>query len=189
MIEDHELDAALGAIAADDARASEAHAPAAWDGIAARRRRVAARRQWRRIGIAAAATLVLGFGLGRWSRDSDGSAGAPIGSVAAWSPMMVDLQARSRTLLRDVSTVDAEPAPDWRPLASELLWATRRLLDDPARQHAGDRELLDDLETVLTQVLELSESNDRFELRLVRRAITSTRLLDRLATPAGAVPS
>ena len=47
MIEDHELDAALGAIAADDARASEAHAPAAWDGIAARRRRVAARRQWR----------------------------------------------------------------------------------------------------------------------------------------------
>lgn len=189
MIEDHELDAALGAVAAHDARASETHAPAAWRGLAARRRRMATRRQWIRIGSAAAATLVIGFGLGRWSREPGGAAATPLASAAAWSPMMVDLQARSRTLLHDVSAVDAEPAPTWQPLASELLWATRRLLDDPGVQAAGERQLLDDLEAVLTQVLEVSGSDDRFELRLVRRAITTTRLLDRLATPAAAVPS
>lgn len=192
MIEEHDLDAALGAVAAADARASEAQAPAAWRGLAARRHRMSMRRQWIRIGTAAAATLVIGFGLGRWSQGPSGGvdlAEPAVAGAAAWSPMMVDLQARSRTLLHDVSAADAEPAPTWQPLASELLWATRRLLDDPGVQAAGERQLLDDLEAVLTQVLDLSSDDDPFELRLVRRSITSTRLLDRLATPAAAVPS
>ncbi len=98
--------------------------------------------------------------------------------------MMVDLQTRSRGLLREVSTTDAAPEQQWQPLASELLWATRRLLDDPTLRSVSERQLLSDLEAVLTQVLEVGGTDDDFELRLVRRSITSAKLLDRLATPA-----
>lgn len=188
MMAEHELDTALEALAASDARESRERAPAVWPALDAARHRRARRRQWQRVGLAVAATLVVGFGLGRWSR---GPAVAPdIPAVAAgpaaeaWSPMLADLQARSRGLLREVSDGEAAPAGEWRSLASELLWATRRLLDDPATSTVAGRQLLVDLETVLTQILDVREEGNAFELLLVREAITTARLLERLVTPA-----
>lgn len=189
MIDDHELDAAFGALAEHEDRESRHRTSAVWNGMVRARQQQARRRRWTRLGIAIAATLVIGFGLGRWSGTPQAPVDAP--RVAAgvappeWSPMRADLRARSRGLLREVGAVDSPPTQEWQALAGELLWATRRLLDDPATREVADRQVLTDLEAVLAQIIDIDSADAEFELRLVRESIVSTRLLGRLAPTQG----
>lgn len=63
--------------------------------------------------------------------------------------------------------------------AGELLTTTRLMLDAPTT-NAKTRELLLDLELVLTQVVRLQSESGRQELRLIREALEQRELLPRL---------
>ena len=153
-------------------------------------------------GWLAAATLVIGIGLGRASsmvkhdaspakhqevasvgsvapvRESDTAFDSPynvetsqyLGQTAA---LLIALPAEARSGLADDKFVGR---------AAELLARTRLLLDSPAANDTHMRELLEDLELVLAQVVRLQGGHDRTELDLINRALEQRDVIPRLRT-------
>lgn len=66
--------------------------------------------------------------------------------------------------------------------AHDLLSTTRLLLDSPAANDARIRDLLEDLELVLAQVVRLPAGQGRSELDLIRQALDQRDVLPRLRT-------
>jgi hypothetical protein len=66
--------------------------------------------------------------------------------------------------------------------AGELLTTTRLLIDSPASDDPQMRNLLEDLELVLAQVVRLQNTNSRTELDLINRALEQRDVLPRLRT-------
>lgn len=66
--------------------------------------------------------------------------------------------------------------------AGELLTTTRLLIDSPAANDPQMRNLLEDLELVLAQVVRLQQTNGRTELDLINRALEQRDVLPRLRT-------
>jgi hypothetical protein len=138
------------------------------------------------VGLAAAATLVVGFGLGRLTREP-----TPIAPVAEAAARHTSLPARVAaaehmsnaeallTLFRAASqTGDRAATADW---ARELLATTRMLLDSRV---AGDPEmavLLADLELVLVQIASADGAEDD---DLIEDGIRRQQLLAKLRTAA-----
>jgi hypothetical protein len=153
------------------------------------------RSQWLRI----AAALVIGVGLGRISllgvrgRNTTDvqrpTLAAPPQTIAS-TPQSYD-PSTSRYLGQAAALLIALPAeantgkPDRRFLtrANELLVTTRLLLDSPSASEQGLRNLLEDLELVLVQVVRLEHERDRAqrtELELIQQALDQRDVLPRL---------
>lgn len=177
-----------------------------WARIAAERRRrtapVIALRPWARWALAAAAMLVLGIGIGRWTATPDRD-GAP--AIATSEPDAANGESRelayhiaatqylSRTeaLLtgfRAELQRGAVPAR-FAGQARDLLRSTQLLLDSPAADDLRLRDLLEDLELVLAQIAQLGAGGGR-ETDLITQGMEQTNVLPKLrsAIPAGPLP-
>ncbi|HEY4217963.1 MAG TPA: hypothetical protein VGM67_12550 [Gemmatimonadaceae bacterium] len=66
--------------------------------------------------------------------------------------------------------------------AGDLLTTTRLLLDSPASDDPNMRNLLEDLELVLAQVVRLPNTHNRTELELINRALEQRDVIPRLRT-------
>jgi hypothetical protein len=198
------LDAMWSVIAAEDwTRATEADADASAPRDAGRDRL----RRWvmdRR--FQAAAVLLIGVALGRlpiWhragapsaavaaTRNAAGTAGTPAGDTALVGPYQV---ATSRYLGQTAALLIALPADahhmnavdnkQFIARAGDLLTTTRLLLDSPAADNQSMRNLLEDLELVLAQVVRLHDAPSRTELDLIHQALDQREVLPRLTNAA-----
>jgi hypothetical protein len=138
-----------------------------------------------------AAVLLLGvaigrFGLPRKQQASQNIALRPAGdSVAVPEPYQTTTSlylGRTAALLVSLpSEVDAGRADDrFLGRAHDLLLTTRLLLDSPAASDPRFRNLLEDLELVLAQVVRLQSDQGRADLDLIRQALDQRDVLPRL---------
>lgn len=164
------------------------------------------------VGVAAAAVLALGIGIGRWSVAPDGelASGSPDGGTApvvAAGDEGLDGQAgavRMATLehlgkaepLLSAIRVDAANGRVDRDVGEwgrRLLSETRMLLDADQGRDPGLQRLLEDLELILAQVTILSrqggvdDERGREELRLIAQGMDDQDVMTRIQTalPAG----
>ncbi|MEX0836791.1 MAG: hypothetical protein WD101_00560 [Gemmatimonadota bacterium] len=168
----------------------------------ARPRRLRSAAPW---AVAAAALLVLGIGIGRWSAAGPllptGTANAPAGGTIAEAPAPdgsgLELAARmhfgrTESLLATVRSdaragrVDGSVGP-W---ARTLLAQTRLLMDARGETRDDVQQLLSDLELVLVQVLGATEASGmdeeraREELDLMIRSLERGEILPRIRSAA-----
>jgi hypothetical protein len=155
---------------------------------------------------AAAAVLIVGVALGRWSTGGGtgpaevATAVAPAAGTAArpnprelspaYQLAVAEHLSRTETLLtafradvRAGRATDAQLA-SW---AKELLTTTRMLSDSPAAADPKVKRLLDDLELVLAQMAQLSKSPSQLDMDLIDHAMSERSMMPRLRTaiPAG----
>jgi hypothetical protein len=159
--------------------------------------------RWYWLGIAAA--LVIGIGIGRVSLPTS-RAPAPMVATTAPNGPRVDSIARapaaepldpmtSKYLGQAAALLIALPSeagghPPDRPFikrANELLLTTRLLLDSQASRDPSLRNLLEDLELVLVQVVQLEKDRSparQTELDLIQQALEQRDVIPRLRTAA-----
>ncbi|HEV8215046.1 MAG TPA: hypothetical protein VGP95_04400 [Gemmatimonadaceae bacterium] len=152
-------------------------------------------------GIGIAATLLLGIGIGRATVTFRGAAttGTPTAataSIAARTDSLPEpapystetsqyLGQTAALLIALPSEVKAGRANEqFLSRAGELLTRTRLLLDSPAANDPTMRNLLEDLELVLAQVVHLENNQSRTELDLINRALEQRDVIPRLRTAA-----
>lgn len=150
-------------------------------------------RVWARWGLAAAAILAVGIGLGRWSSRpyvqaptvSRGSSG---GRASAYQLATGQHLNRVETLLTSFRVEARTGSTDQLLAASarDLLATHRLLLDSPAASRDPRlKRLLDDLELVLAQIAQLSQEQDMDASGLILQALDDSGVLLRLrASPA-----
>ena len=165
-------------------------------------RRASRYAQWLRI----AAALVIGVGIGRVSlvRERHATAAAPVTTptaVAVRPSATTELPspqldpATSRYLGQAAALLIALPAeanvgrPDqpFMKRANELLLTTRLLLDSQSGNDPSMRNLLEDLELVLVQVVRLQKEREpsrRTELELIQQALDQRDVIPRLRSAA-----
>lgn len=181
-----------------------------WERIEAARRerrnvvplpdRAPRRRPWLPVGFAAAAVLLLGIAIGRWTIDTPLEvAGTPPTPPLTAPDAPTDPAPRDETtalvrhaalnlfdrvdvLLTDLkvsscSDRDMAPVPDW---AGGMLAQTRLLLDSPLAEDAEMKTLLLDLELVLARIAGLSREDCARDVDRIRRDIADNGTLDRL---------
>ena len=159
-------------------------------------------RPWHRPAVwaaAAAAVLVLGVGIGRMTAPGAVSVGAAPG-VRADSDVLrtaaVEHLGDTEALL---TLVKAEARggrldPVVQPWARTLLVQTRLLLDTPDGVDRSMRELLEDLELALVQIVGVTEADQMngaragMELDLAMRGLDNRELLPRIQAALPAVP-
>lgn len=165
-------------------------------------RRVSRYAQWLRV----AAALVIGVGIGRLSlargrqatTPAPTSTQAPVAERAATAsepqPLTLD-PATSRYLGQAAALLIALPAeanvgrPDqsFMNRANELLLTTRLLIDSQSGNDPAMRNLLEDLELVLVQVVRLQKEREpsrRTELELIQQALDQRDVIPRLRSAA-----
>ena len=175
-----------------------------WARIEAERARRAARpvlalRPWLRWGLAAAALLVLGIGIGRWTAHHQTDAGG--GTVAAadtagngvvYQVAATQYLSRTETFLTGFRADLRAGRVDTRfnGQARDLLTTTRQLLDSPAADDPRMRALLEELELVLAQISQLEAGRDKRNADLITQDMDQHSVLPKLrsAIPAGPVP-
>jgi len=154
-------------------------------------------RQWP-MAIAASLLIGAGIGLGYWMR-GPGEAQAP---VTVTGPQTPDSVIRNTTY--DVASVahltavesmltsfrgdqQTETQAALQRLARDLLATTRLLMDSPAAEDASRRQLLEDLEYVLAQIVLLDPKAPAEDRAMVNRAIAREQVLTRIRSsiPAG----
>ena len=147
-----------------------------------------------------AATLAIGFGLGRaTSQTAEPTARvAETTSIADEPASDVTGPYRavtSRYLGQAVALLVALPSStdyshDQKLIerASDLLSTTRLLLDSPAAEDPELKVLLDDLELVLAQVVRLSSKRPEQELEMITDALTERDVLPRLQSAVTSFP-
>ena len=150
---------------------------------------------------AIAATLVIGIVIGRATsmpgrhaeRVPSIAAVAPAGPVRADSTIPTPYETEtSQYLGQTAALLIALPASmkgdrsddQLIARAGELLTRTRLLIDSPAARDPEMRNLLEDLELVLAQVVRLQEDHSRTELDLINRALEQRDVIPRLRTAA-----
>ena len=166
-----------------------------------RNRHVIELRPWMRWALAAAAVLVIGIGIGRWTAHQAVVVNAPV--VATTDAIRPDLAyqvaaqqylARTEVLLTDFRAQSAHGQldPQFVAAARDLLTTTRLMLDSPAADDARLQPLLEDLELVLAQITQLPTATGRKnEMDLINQGMNQRSVLTRLrtATPAGPAPA
>jgi hypothetical protein len=200
-------------------RARDYHSPlptprdAMWQRIAAARQRkhVIEIRPWMRWVVAAAAVLVIGIGIGRWSTNQAGTSAAPSTPVASINGATVD---SSRDLIYAVAATQylsrteafltsyradvgvgaggdhAVNNARFARQARDLLSTTQLMLDSPAANDPRLRSLLEDLELVLMQISQIGAAHNGHDRDLITQGMNQTNVLPKLrsAIPAGPVP-
>lgn len=166
-------------------------------------RRVIELRPWLRWTLAAAAVLVLGIGIGRWTAGPDRTSSvesqvASTGPAEAAGASVVYQVAATEYLSRTEGFLTGFRA-DLRSgrtnarfvgQARDLLTTTRLLLDSPAADNQRLRVLLEDLELVLVQISQLGAGRDARDTDLITQGMDQRSVLPKLRTaiPAGPVP-
>jgi len=176
-----------------------------WTRIEAERARRATRRvielrPWLRWGLAAAAVLALGIGIGRWTaqQQTGGNGGAVASADSAASSNLVYQIAATQYLSRTETFLTGFRA-DLRAgrtearfpgQARDLLTTTRLLLDSPAADDPRMHALLEDLELVLVQISQFGAGRDKRNTDLITQDMDQRSVLPKLrsAIPAGPVP-
>jgi hypothetical protein len=168
-----------------------------------RNKRVIELRPWLRWALAAAAVLVLGVGIGRWSANQGSVPGAPtasrnrvaneIDSLANVAYQVAATQYLSRTEALLTSFRADNRSVNTARLARqarELLTTTQLMLDSPAADNPRLRSLLEDLELVLMQISLLNPVQDGHDRDLITQGMNQSNVLPKLrsAIPAGPVP-
>ncbi len=187
-----------------DAARTTYHAPRTpprdemWKRIETARRgkRVIVLRPWLRWAVAAAAVLVLGIGIGRWSTNqkSGPRVANEIDSLASVAYQVAATQYLSRTEAFLTSfRADANRSANTARLARQardLLTTTQLMLDSPAGDNPRLRSLLEDLELVLMQISLLNPLQDGHDRDLITQGMNQSNVLPKLrsAIPAGPVP-
>jgi hypothetical protein len=198
-----------------DAARTSYHAPRTapreeiWARIhAARRtRRVIELRPWMRWVMAAAAVLILGIGIGRWSAHQPGAANGPTTVAAtdtattaesdlvyqvATTQYLSHTEAFLTSFRADIGSHGTANSLRFARQARDLLSTTRLMLDSPAAKDQRVRSLLEDLELVLVQISQLDPSHDRggHDTDLITQGMNQSNVLPKLrsAIPAGPVP-
>lgn len=153
-------------------------------------RRRAARDRLRRwtpwaVGLAAAATLAVGFGLGRLTRTPTPVATPVAASEGPSTPVrlaaaehMSDAEALLTLFRTAEESSDRTATADW---ARDLLSTTRLLLDSRVAQDPEMASLLGDLELVLVQIANAAGDEDR---ELIEEGIQQQELLAKLRIAA-----
>ena len=192
-----------------DAARTTYHAPRTppreemWARIAAERQRkhVIELRPWMRWVVAAAAVLVIGIGIGRWTaRQPSAAKVTPVAATETDStqPDVVYQVAATQYLsraeafltgFRADARADAHSAR-FASQARDLLTTTQLMLDSPAAKDPRMRSLLEDLELVLVQISQLGTAQDRHDADLITQGMNQSNVLPKLrsAIPAGPVP-
>ena len=166
--------------------------------------RVEARRGFRIpswVGIAA--TLVIGIGIGRGSTvvgrqavpariDTVAVAELPAGAVPRNDPALdrpYEVEAsqylgQTAALLASLPSEARAGRTDeqFANRATDLLARTRLLIDSPAANEPAMRDLLEDLELVLVQVVRLRSNASRTDLDIINRALEQRDVIPRLRT-------
>ncbi|HEX2693190.1 MAG TPA: hypothetical protein VHL12_03950 [Gemmatimonadaceae bacterium] len=163
---------------------------------AQQRTRIIAHASW----FAAAAALVIGFGIGRLIPRGDNAANSSlaIATPATHAPLPADTSAvvdayrdqTSRYLGQTAALLIALPAKDvsgktdaaFAGKAADLLVTTRLLIDSPAAQDPKMRALLEDLELVLVQIARLRSERGNGDLDLIHQAVEQGNVLSRLSS-------
>ena len=160
-------------------------------------------RRWYAPVIGMAATLLIGFGLGRVTSTSPNAATPTPAGESVMTPdgeSSSDIAGpyravTSRYLGQAVALLVALPSsneyvPDRKLIehAGDLLSTTRLLLDSPAAEDPELKVLLDDLELVLAQVVRLSSARPRQELELITDALEERDVLPRLQNAVTSFP-
>ena len=165
--------------------------------VVARRRRFW-ERQWFRV----AAALVIGVGVGRmWtSRQSASTRGENTSSIAslgdsthgpthaaldepydrATTKYLGQTAALLIALPNEVRAGGGRTDAQFISRAGDLLLTTRLLLDSPASRDPAMRNLLEDLELVLAQVVRLRSERGHAELDLINQALEQRDVMPRL---------
>lgn len=154
---------------------------------AARARRGQRLRRWTPwvVGLAAAATLVVGFGLGRLTQHPAG----PSEGVAAESSPSTPVRLAAAEHMGEAEALltlfrasdhsdDRMVTAEW---ARQLLATTRMLLDSRVAQDPEMATLLEDLELVLVQMANAGRAGDN---ELIEEGIRQQQLLTKLRTAA-----
>ena len=158
--------------------------------------------------LAAAATLVLGIGIGRYlPSDEAETSGAPAsvatnpndgGGAEAGSPIPEAYREQANqylgqtaALLISLPTVNADEQSDERfaGKAADLLVTTRLLMDSPAAQDPKLRGLLEDLELVLVQIARLRVERNKSDLDLIHQTVEQGDVISRLNSVANTTQS
>jgi hypothetical protein len=177
---------------------------AMWERIehARRQKRVIELRPWARWVLAAAAVLLLGIGIGRWTANDPTTPpqGTPaavtteIDSLANLAYKVAATQYLSRTeTFLTAFRADANRSGNTARLARQardLLTTTQLMLDSPAAQNDPRlRSLLEDLELVLMQISLLNPLEDGNDRDLITQGMNQSNVLPKLrsAIPAGPV--
>jgi hypothetical protein len=161
--------------------------------------RLVPRRRWVQWGIALAATLAIGFGLGRITLGTGGNGAGTVTPVATTDNTALPFRlaaanhlGQAEALLTVVRTESAgqvnQQTVAW---ARNLLSTTRLLLDSPAGRDPKLAPLLEDLELVLVQIANVRGSGSGEDLRMIRQSMQHNDLLSKLQTvvSAGSVQS
>jgi hypothetical protein len=158
-------------------------------------------RMW--VPAAAAAVLLIGIAIGRYSTPGDigpvadrdttiGTQREPTGSpgreanVSAYQLAAIPIFNQAELLLTQFRSGDiqAENGESFTKRAASLLTDTRLLLDSPAAEDPKMHRLLGDLELVLVQMVRLTEEDDQEEVELITDSMKTRSLLPRLRTNA-----
>jgi hypothetical protein len=204
MMQEHE-DPQFDAWLKDAARTTY-HAPRTtpreemWARIAAQRQRrnVIELRPWMRWAVAAAAVLIIGIGIGRWSARQTSSVGRGVATRSdssqnvAYAVAAQQYLTRTEVLLTDFRTQSARGRldPQFIAAARDLLTTTRLMLDSPAADDPRLQPLLEDLELVLAQITQLpAEPGRKSEMDLINQGLNQRSVLTRLRTASPAIPA
>jgi hypothetical protein len=204
MNDDERFEQELKRMAQDYHRPPETPRDEMWARISAERarRRDAAKvvplRHWM-TWSAAAALLVLGIGVGRWSMGRRDSA---VAATKADSDLVYRVAAmpyltRTEALLTSFRTEsrNGKVNADFAVQAQDLLVTTRLMLNSPAARDRRLASLLQDLEVMLVQIAQLPAGNDRNDVDLINQGLDQRSVMLRLravspapgATPRGAL--
>jgi len=155
-------------------------------------------RPWMRWALAAAAVLVIGIGIGRWTAHPPG-ANAPVVASAdsvrsdvAYQVAAQQYLTRTEVLLTDFRAQSARGQldPQFVAAARDLLATTRLMLDSPAANDPRLQPLLEDLELVLAQITQLpAERGRKNEMDLINQGLNQRSVLTRLRTATPAIPA
>ncbi|HYT63749.1 MAG TPA: hypothetical protein VEL50_07595 [Gemmatimonadales bacterium] len=189
-----------------DAARTTYHAPRTtpreelWARIEAARRakHVIELRPWMRWVVAAAAVLVLGIGIGRWTANRSAvTNSAVVASATDSTAELVYEVAATQYLSRTEAFLtsfrsDARRganAARFAAQARDLLTTTQLMLDSPAGDNPRFRPLLEDLELVLVQISQLGARGAANETDLIRQGMNQSNVLPKLRSviPAGPV--
>lgn len=150
--------------------------------------------------IAAAAVLVVGIGIGRMlpqessapptqtAAQQDGARFSQETSEALYLLATRDYLSRTATLLTEFRQAAPQPTPELEMTpgngtvrwAGDLLLETRLLLDSPAGDDARLSNLLRDLELILAEIVQLSDTTNPHERELLRKSLEERSVFLRL---------
>lgn len=148
--------------------------------------------------IAASLLIATGIGVGYWMRGPETAARSTVASA----PTATDSAIRSTTYevasVQHLTAVEAlltsfraeqrsETDQALQRWARDLLAGTRLLMDSPAGEDPARRQLLQDLEYVLAQIVQLDPNAPAADRAIVDRAINREQVLTRIRSsiPAG----